>query len=33
VKVHDRITVRKHLRIQRVYRAYMSDPGDLQIQA
>jgi flagellar biosynthesis component FlhA len=27
VKVHDRITVRKHLRIQRVYRAYMSDDG------
>lgn len=33
VKVHARITVRKHLRIQRVYQAYMSEPQDSQIQA
>lgn len=33
VKVHARITVRKHLRIERVYRTYMSEGGPSQMSA
>lgn len=33
VKVHAGITLRKHLRIQRVYQAFMREPNESQIQA